>query len=109
MKSVISPDLNNRAFLESQEKWESNARSYPRRLPLAMDKARGIYVTDMDGKDYIDCLAGAGTLALGHNHEVIKDALQNVLDSGLPLHTLDFTTSVKEKFVDELFDVLPDS
>ncbi|KKK35087.1 2,4-diaminobutyrate 4-aminotransferase [Salinicoccus sediminis] len=109
MKSVLTPDLNNRALLESQEKWESNARSYPRRLPLAMDKAGGIYVSDMDGKDYIDCLAGAGTLALGHNHEVIKDAVQNVLDSGLPLHTLDFTTPVKEKFVDELFDALPDS
>lgn len=109
MKSVLTPDLNNRALLESQDKWESNARSYPRRLPLAMGKARGVYVTDMDGKDYIDCLAGAGTLALGHNHEVIKDAVQNVLDSELPLHTLDFTTPVKEKFVDELFDALPDS
>lgn len=109
MNSVVTPDLNNKSLLASQEKRESSARSYPRRLPLAIRKAEGVHVTDMDGKDYIDCLAGAGTLALGHNHEVVETAIQDVLQSKVPLHTLDFTTPVKEKFVDELFDALPSS
>ncbi|MGQ3380941.1 aspartate aminotransferase family protein [Priestia endophytica] len=109
MVSVTAPYSDNSVLLASQEKRESNARSYPRRLPLAIKQAEGVYVTDMDGKQYIDCLAGAGTLALGHNHAVIHEAIQKVLASKLPLHTLDLTTSVKEKFVDELFASLPAS
>jgi len=109
MASVTARYLDNSALLASQEKRESNARSYPRRLPLAIKQAEGVYVTDMDGKQYIDCLAGAGTLALGHNHAVIHEAIQEVLASKLPLHTLDLTTVVKEKFVDELFASLPAS
>ncbi|MGV8442441.1 hypothetical protein, partial [Pseudomonas aeruginosa] len=37
---------------------ESNARSYPRRIPLALKKARGLLVEDVEGRTFIDCLAG---------------------------------------------------
>jgi diaminobutyrate-2-oxoglutarate transaminase len=109
MEAIISTHSENTTLLAMQERRESNARSYPRRLPLAIKRAEGIYVTDMDGKNFIDCLAGAGTLALGHNHAVIREAIEGVLQSYLPLHTLDITTPVKEAFVDELFDSLPRS
>ncbi len=87
---------------------ESNARSYPRKLPLALVEAKGLQVKDADGKVYIDCLAGAGTLALGHNHPVVIEAIEQTLRAELPLHTLDLTTPVKERFVDELFSHLPE-
>ncbi|WP_338786860.1 aspartate aminotransferase family protein [Metabacillus sp. FJAT-53654] len=107
MEAIIPTQSKNQTLLALQERRESNARSYPRRLPLAIERAEGVYVTDMDGKSYIDCLAGAGTLALGHNHPVVREAIEDVLHSYLPLHTLDLTTPVKEAFVDELFDSLP--
>lgn len=97
----------NAIYLESQQRRESNARTYPRKIPIAITEASGIQVKDADGRIYFDCLAGAGTLALGHNHPVVIEAMKDVLTSGLPLHTLDLTTPVKEKFVDELFDLLP--
>lgn len=93
--------------LERQARQESNARSYPRRIPLVLEKANGIYVQDSRGQVFIDCLAGAGTLALGHNHPVVVNAMRAALDSGIPLHTLDLTTPVKDAFVQELFDCLP--
>lgn len=99
----------NSHYLESQQRRESNARTYPRKIPIAIREASGIRVKDADGKMYLDCLAGAGTLALGHNHPVVVQAMRDVLDSGLPLHTLDLTTPVKEAFVDELFRLLPPS
>ncbi|MCS1352737.1 aspartate aminotransferase family protein [Mechercharimyces sp. CAU 1602] len=99
--------LGNAHFLKRQEERESNARSYPRRIPIAMKEAKGIHVTDVEGRTYIDCLAGAGTLALGHNHPVIHEAIQETLASHLPLHTLDITTPVKDAFVEELFASLP--
>jgi Aminotransferase class-III/Pyridoxal-dependent decarboxylase conserved domain len=94
-------------YLKRQAKTESNARSYPRRLPLAIASAQGIFVKDVDGATYMDCLCGAGTLALGHNHPVVIEAIRKHLDAGYPLHTLDLTTPVKDEFVHALFDTLP--
>ncbi|MQR97310.1 aspartate aminotransferase family protein [Fictibacillus phosphorivorans] len=104
--SMLQIEMNEK-YLKQQEKRESNARSYPRRIPIAIEEAEGIYVKDADGKTYIDCLAGAGTLALGHNHPVVIDAIEKVLHDKRPLHTLDLTTPVKEEFVSEVFDSLP--
>ncbi|BAN48811.1 aspartate aminotransferase family protein [Metapseudomonas resinovorans] len=94
-------------LLQRQKQQESNARSYPRRIPLALKRARGIHVEDVEGRTFIDCLAGAGTLALGHNHPVVVEAIHKVLADELPLHTLDLTTPVKDAFVQDLFAVLP--
>jgi diaminobutyrate-2-oxoglutarate transaminase len=95
------------ALLMRQAQQESSARSYPRRIPLVFKRARGIHVEDIEGRVFIDCLAGAGTLALGHNHPAVVDAIRQVLDDELPLHTLDLTTPVKDRFVQDLFATLP--
>ncbi|MFF7108797.1 diaminobutyrate--2-oxoglutarate transaminase [Pseudomonas sichuanensis] len=94
-------------LLERQAARESNARSYPRRIPLALKAGHGIYVQDTRDQLFMDCLAGAGTLALGHNHPCTLAAMRATLDSGVPLHTLDLTTPVKDLFVETLFDALP--
>jgi diaminobutyrate-2-oxoglutarate transaminase len=99
--------LSGNSLLERQAGVESNARSYPRHIPLALQRAQGIYVEDIEGRVFIDCLAGAGTLALGHNHPVVIEAIQQVLRDGVPLHTLDLTTAVKDRFTRDLFDLLP--
>ena len=102
-----SPAESSRYFLDRQQLFESSARSYPRRLPLAIKSARGVTVTDVEGREYIDCLAGAGTLALGHNHPVVVEAIRRHLDDGLPMHTLDLPTPTRDRFVQELFATLP--
>ena len=100
-------DLGDHPLLERQRRFESNARSYPRRLPLALARAQGVFVEDIEGRVFIDCLAGAGTLALGHNHPAVSGAIERTLRSGLPLHTLDLATPVKDRFVEDLWSVLP--
>jgi diaminobutyrate-2-oxoglutarate transaminase len=97
----------HRHYLNQQERWESNARSYPRKFPICIAKAQGIYVTDAQGKTFIDCLGGAGTLALGHNHPLVIEAIEAVLHSGQPLHTLDLMSPTKAIFIDEVLDSLP--
>ena len=86
-------------MLERQQQQESNARSYPRRIPLVLERAHGIYVQDSRGQVFVDCLAGAGTLALGHNHPVIIEAITQLMTAGVPMHTLDLMTPVKDAFV----------
>lgn len=95
-------------LLERQRLRESSARSYPRRLPIALVAAHGSTVRDRQGREYLDCLAGAGALALGHHHPVVDQALRDVLDEGVPLSTLDLPTPVRDRFVEQLFAVLPD-
>ncbi len=95
-------------YLRLQEDKESNARSYPRHFPLVISKAKGMMVTDTEGRQYYDCLAGAGTLALGHNPDVVVEAIREMLDQQIPLHTLDLATPLKLAFMEELFSLLPE-
>ncbi|MGC4088036.1 MAG: diaminobutyrate--2-oxoglutarate transaminase [Polyangiaceae bacterium] len=94
-------------ILTRQRQRESNARSYPRRIPLALRRGKGIYVEDVEGRVFIDCLAAAGTLALGHNHPVVTEALRRALDCEVPLQTLDIMTPAKDELVSQLFAMLP--
>jgi acetylornithine aminotransferase len=38
------------------------------RYPLAFEKARGARLTDLDGREYVDLLAGIAVANLGHSH-----------------------------------------
>ncbi|MGW1674880.1 diaminobutyrate--2-oxoglutarate transaminase family protein [Streptomyces sp. NPDC002324] len=94
-------------ILRRQTARESAARTYARALPIVPVRARGLTIEGADGRRYLDCLSGAGTLALGHNHPVVLEAIRKVLDSGAPLHVLDLATPVKDAFTTELFRTLP--
>ncbi|CAL9562054.1 Diaminobutyrate--2-oxoglutarate aminotransferase [Streptomyces sp. enrichment culture] len=94
-------------ILRRQAMRESAARTYARSLPIVPVRARGLTIEGADGRRYLDCLSGAGTLALGHNHPVVLEAVRAVLDSGAPLHVLDLATPVKDAFTTELFATLP--
>ncbi|MEU1179478.1 diaminobutyrate--2-oxoglutarate transaminase family protein [Streptomyces sp. NPDC005820] len=94
-------------MLRRQSARESAARTYARALPIVPVRARGMTIEGADGRRYLDCLSGAGTLALGHNHPVVLEAIRTVLDSGAPLHVLDLATPVKDAFITELFRTLP--
>ncbi len=94
-------------LLRRQSQRESSVRSYPRRLPVALVRGSGSTVWDADGAAYLDCLAGAGALALGHHHPVVTEALTRALADQVPLTTLDLTTPVKDRFTTDLLGTLP--
>ncbi|MEU3711784.1 diaminobutyrate--2-oxoglutarate transaminase family protein [Streptomyces catenulae] len=106
-ESVPTAPPGHEGILRRQAQRESAARTYARSLPIVPVRARGLTVEGADGRRYLDCLSGAGTLALGHNHPVVLEAVRAVLDSGAPLHVLDLATPVKDAFVTELFASLP--
>jgi diaminobutyrate-2-oxoglutarate transaminase len=99
------PGPNAQVLLNSQAHNESNARTYPRKLPVAIAHASGSHVTDVDGRTYIDFLSGAGVLALGHNHPELVAAARDQLTR--LTHGLDFPTPVREEFKRRQLGMLP--
>ena len=98
----------NEYFISRQSDFESSARSYPRKFPFALKKAKGSWVEDVEGNRYLDFLCGAGTLALGHNDDEVSKAMVDLITSDAPLHTLDLTTPVKDRFVETVISILPE-
>jgi acetylornithine aminotransferase len=51
---------------------------YPiyRRLPIAIARAEGCWIEDVEGKRYLDLISGIGTNALGHGHPQILAAVR---------------------------------
>ncbi|MFE3830736.1 aminotransferase class III-fold pyridoxal phosphate-dependent enzyme [Streptomyces sp. NPDC059092] len=102
-----APTVAHAGSLRRQTPREPSARTYARSLPVVPVRARGLTIEGADGRRYLDCLSGAGTLALGHNHPVVLEAIRKVLDSGAPLHVPDLSTPVKDAFTAELLATLP--
>ncbi len=49
------------------------------RVPIALTHGRGVRVWDVNGKEYLDALAGIAVNTLGHNHPKLVPALQDQL------------------------------
>ncbi|GGM41940.1 ornithine--oxo-acid transaminase [Dactylosporangium sucinum] len=49
-------------------------------LPVVIAEAEGAWVTDVDGRRYLDCLAGYSALNFGHRHPALVAAAREQLD-----------------------------
>lgn len=85
---------------------ESEVRSYCRGWPTVMDTAQGSWVTDVDGRRYLDFFGGAGALNYGHNNPALKQALIDYLTSDKIVHSLDMATVAKTDFLRTFNDVI---
>lgn len=79
---------------------ESEVQSYARAFPRVFHKAQGEYLYDEDGNQYLDFLAGAGTLNYGHNNPVFKKALLSYIAEDGIAHGLDLHTKAKQEFLE---------
>ena len=86
---------------------ESNARTYARSIERVLTRGELALVHDAQGRRYIDCLACAGALPLGHNHPFVMERVAQFLASGQLLQALDIATPAKAAFVEALYNVLP--
>ena len=79
---------------------ESEVQSYARSFPRVFHKAQGEYLYDEDGNQYLDFLAGAGTLNYGHNNPVFKEKLLAYIENDGITHGLDLHTKAKGEFME---------
>ena len=99
------PGPGSAELLASQAARESNARAYPRNLPIAVARARDCFVEDVDGNVFVDFLTGAGVVSLGHSHPELVATAKRQLDEFV--HGLDLPTPVKDEFTSAQLRMLP--
>lgn len=68
---------NTDMHLELADRW--SARNYAP-LPVVLTRGQGVWVWDVDGKRYLDCLAAYSAVNQGHCHERIVGALKRQAD-----------------------------
>ncbi len=79
---------------------ESEVQSYARSFPRVFNRAQAEFLYDEDGTEYLDFLAGAGTLNYGHNHPLFKKALLEYIEADGITHGLDMHTRAKGEFLE---------
>ena len=92
--------MTDRNLTDIYERRESEARSYCRAFPVSFVKAQNATLTDADGREYIDFLAGCSSLNYGHNDADMKTALIEHISADGVTHGLDMHTSAKAEFLE---------
>ena len=62
------------------------------RYQIVLDKGDGVYLYDLDGKKYLDFVAGIAVFAFGYNYKDYNDALKKQIDK--LLHTSNYYYNV---------------
>ncbi|MFB6524038.1 diaminobutyrate--2-oxoglutarate transaminase family protein [Streptomyces sp. NPDC056401] len=101
--TTLTPD-EMYTFVEARE---SGARTYANAFGKLLAEGHGARIRDGHGREYLDCLAAAGTLALGHNHPDVLSAVGEYLTSGQVQQALDLTTPAKYEYLRALYAQLP--
>src|SRR5262245_24611653 len=74
--SIMDTDRTTPAVAEA-ERWTAH-NYHP--LPVVIADADGAWVTDVDGRRYLDCLAGYSALNFGHRHPALVDAARKQIE-----------------------------
>lgn len=78
---------------------ESEVRVYSRAFPMVFNRAKNAHIYSEDGQEYLDFLAGAGSLNYGHNNDTLKQALLAYIESDGISQGLDLFTTAKHDFI----------
>jgi acetylornithine/succinyldiaminopimelate/putrescine aminotransferase len=79
-------------------------------MSLEIDHAEGMYLYDVQGKAYMDLIAGIGVSSLGHCHPKVVEAVQQ--QAAKYMHTMvygEFILSPQVQLAEKLAATLPDS
>ena len=90
--------------VEVFETYESEVRSYCRKITAVFATAKGSKIWDEEGREYLDFFDGAGALNYGHNNDYIKEKLIDYLQKDGISHALDMYTGPKRDFIEYFED-----
>lgn len=81
--------------------------SYTRVYPLVVDRARGSEVWDVDGRRYLDFMAGIGVHNVGHRHPRVEAAVKEQLERYWHICLSDFYDPAALALAEKLQEISP--
>ncbi|MDO5643286.1 MAG: aspartate aminotransferase family protein [Paracoccus sp. (in: a-proteobacteria)] len=81
-------------------------RSIGPALPRAV-AGNGVWITDAEGRRYLDGSGGAAVTSLGHGNAEVLDAMRRQMDAIAYAHTSFFTTDAAESLAERLVALAP--
>jgi 4-aminobutyrate aminotransferase len=81
--------------------------SYSREYALVVDHAQGSELWDVDGRRYIDFMAGVAVLNVGHRHPAVVEAVNEQLDKFWHICLSDFYYPQAVELAEKLQDIAP--
>lgn len=72
--------------------------------PLFIAKAKGPYITDIQGQSYVDYIGSWGPMILGHNHPAVIQAVHEAVDNGLSFGT---PTELETLLAEKICSLIP--
>ncbi|MCD7715953.1 MAG: aspartate aminotransferase family protein [Lachnospiraceae bacterium] len=70
--------MGSQDYMEKTEQYVLHTYN---RFPVVFEKGEGVYLTDVDGKQYLDFGAGIAVFALGYGNEEFNNALKTQIDN----------------------------
>ncbi len=88
-KADRTTDMNMKEYIEQAEK--DLLHTY-NRYQIVLDKGEGVHLYDIEGKEYLDFVAGISVFALGYGNREYNDALKAQIDK--VIHTSNYYYNV---------------
>ena len=86
------------------------AQTFPFPSCIEIESANGSYITDVNGKQYLDFVAGVSACTLGHSNRIIIDAVKEQLDKYTHVMVYgEYIQSPQYKLAQLLADNLPEN
>ncbi len=92
-------------FIRKDARWVSP--SYTRVYPLVVDKAKGLWVRDVDGNRFLDFTAGIAVTSTGHCHPEVVRAIRDQAAKLLHMSGTDFYYGPQINLAEKLAGIAP--
>ncbi len=85
--------MTSQDYMEKTEQYVLHTYN---RFPVVFEKGEGVYLTDVDGKQYLDFGAGIAVFALGYGNEEFNNALKWQIDNIIHTSNLFYNVPLAE-------------
>jgi 4-aminobutyrate aminotransferase len=111
MKKIdyTSPEIgpNAKKLINRDVKVMFGAHTRTREIPLAVDYAQGVRITDLDGKTFLDFGSGFAVVGTGHCHPDVVKAATEQMKKLIHISGCDFYYDSQVTLAEKLFEITP--
>jgi len=87
----------------------SQMKDYEELNPIVIEKGEGVWLYDINGKKYLDCISSWWTNTLGHSNKRINEAIKKQIDNIEHVIFANFSNKPTIELAEKLVEITPDT